>query len=58
MLPESRNNLANETHGIFGWERIKAGDRFVIGKEAVIGHAEIIVVVEECPCLCFVPPQS
>lgn len=40
ILPESRNNLANETHGIFGWERIKAGDRFVIGKEAVIGHAE------------------
>lgn len=26
MLPENRKNFLTETHGIFGWVSIKAGD--------------------------------
>ena len=37
MLPE-RNNLAVENHVIFGRRRIKAEDRLVIGKEAIVDH--------------------
>lgn len=54
MLLENRNNLLIENCGIFEWGRIKVGDRFVIVEEVMLCWKGkiIIVVVEECFCLC------
>ena len=59
MLPVTQNNLVTGTRGVLGSEKIKAGDRFVTGKNSYRSGWKkiIVVVVEECPCFCFDAPQ-